>query len=56
MEADPLVCETLGKHVTTQYVEGKKREWGRLPQHTSATGSWARIWSSIDAPACEWGR
>ena len=35
MEADALVCETLGKHVTTQYVEGKKREWDAYRTHVS---------------------
>lgn len=27
MQADPVVTETLGKHVTTQYVNGKLAEW-----------------------------
>ena len=35
MEADALICETLGKHVTTQYVEGKKREWDAYRTHVS---------------------
>ena len=35
MEADALVCDTLGKHVTTQYVEGKKREWDAYRTHVS---------------------
>ena len=35
MEADALVCETLGSHVTTQYVEGKRREWDAYRTHVS---------------------
>ena len=27
MEADPLITGTLGKHITAQYIAGKKREW-----------------------------
>lgn len=36
MEADALVCETLGQHVTAQYVEGKKKEWDAFRTHVSA--------------------
>jgi len=27
MEKDPVVVETLGNHVVTQYIEGKRAEW-----------------------------
>ncbi len=36
MEADALVCDTLGEHVTTQYINGKKREWDAYRTHVSA--------------------
>ena len=36
MEADPLICETLGRHVTTQYIAGKKKEWDAYCTHVSA--------------------
>ncbi len=36
LEADELVCETLGTHVTPQYVEGKKKEWDAYRTHVSA--------------------
>ena len=36
LEADELVCETLGAHVTPQYVEGKKKEWDAYRTHVSA--------------------
>ena len=36
MEADSLVCDTLGKHVTTQYIDGKKKEWDAYRTHVSA--------------------
>ena len=36
MEADPLICDTLGAHVTTQYVAGKKKEWDAYRTHVSA--------------------
>ena len=35
MEADALVCKTLGEHVTTQYIAGKKREWDDYRTHVS---------------------
>ena len=35
MEADALVCETLGGHVTAQYIAGKKREWDDYRTHVS---------------------
>ena len=34
-EADALVCKTLGEHVTTQYIAGKKREWDDYRTHVS---------------------
>ncbi len=36
MKADALVCETLGGHVTTQYVAGKEKEWDAFRTHVSA--------------------
>lgn len=36
LEADSLVCETLGKHVTAQYVSGKRKEWDAYRTHVSA--------------------
>lgn len=35
MEADTLICETLGAHVATQYTEGKKKEWDAYRTHVS---------------------
>ena len=35
MEADTLICETLGTHVATQYTEGKKKEWDAYRTHVS---------------------
>ena len=36
LEADALVCETLGEHVTSQYVEGKRKDWDAYRTHVSA--------------------
>ena len=36
METDSLICDTLGKHVTTQYIDGKKKEWDAYRTHVSA--------------------
>ncbi len=36
LEADALVCEALGEHVTSQYVEGKQKEWNAYRTHVSA--------------------
>lgn len=36
MEADALVCDTLGEHVKTQYIDGKKKEWDAYRTHVSA--------------------
>ena len=35
MAADKLVCDTLGGHVTAQYIEGKKKEWDAYRTHVS---------------------
>lgn len=34
-EADPLICEALGSHVFTNYIEGKKREWHEYSMQVS---------------------
>ncbi len=36
MKADALICETLGGHVTTQYVTGKEKEWDAFRTHVSS--------------------
>lgn len=36
MVADSLICETLGAHVTNQYIEGKMKEWDAYRTHVSA--------------------
>ena len=36
LQADALICDTLGEHVTTQYTEGKKKEWDAYRTHVSA--------------------
>ena len=36
LKADALVCETLGDHVTTQYIAGKEKEWDEYRTHVSA--------------------
>ena len=35
MKADELICSTLGEHVTSQYVEGKEKEWDAYRTHVS---------------------
>ena len=36
LKADPLMRETLGEHVFTQYVAGKEKEWDEYRTHVSA--------------------
>ncbi len=36
MEKDALISETLGTHVATQYIAGKKKEWDAYRTHVSA--------------------
>ena len=31
LESDELMAAALGEHVFPRYVEGKMKEWGRLP-------------------------
>ena len=35
LKADGVVCETLGEHVLSQYVEGKEKEWDAYRTHVS---------------------
>ena len=35
LEADALICETLGEHVTSQYVAGKRKEWDAFRTHVT---------------------
>ncbi len=35
LEADPLICETLGEHVKSQYVAGKRKEWDAFRTHVT---------------------
>ena len=35
MRADKLITDTLGEHVTTQYVAGKLAEWDAYRTHVS---------------------
>jgi glutamine synthetase len=35
MQADPLMMEALGEHVTKQYIEGKMREWDEYRTHVT---------------------
>ena len=35
LEADALICQTLGEHVTSQYVAGKRREWDAFRTHVT---------------------
>lgn len=37
LRADAIICETLGEHVTTQYVEGKLKEWD---SYRTAVSNW----------------
>ena len=34
-EADPFIRETLGEHVYTNYINGKKREWDEYRKQIS---------------------
>ena len=36
LKADSLICSALGEHVTSQYVEGKEKEWDAYRTHVSA--------------------
>ena len=31
----PVICEALGEHVLSQYVEGKEKEWDAYRTHVS---------------------
>ena len=35
LTADSVICDALGEHVLTQYVEGKKKEWDAYRTHVS---------------------
>ena len=35
LQADEVICATLGEHVLSQYVEGKKKEWDAYRTHVS---------------------
>lgn len=37
LKADPLMLETLGEHVFTQYIAGKEREWD---EYRTRVSSW----------------
>lgn len=37
MEQDPLVSETLGAHISKEFIEAKKREW---EQYRMAVTDW----------------
>lgn len=39
MEADPLVLDTLGNHVASYYIEGKRKEWD---EYRTRVSSWER--------------
>ena len=39
MQADQLILDTLGEHVTTNYIEGKLREW---EEYRTRVSSWER--------------
>ena len=32
---DPVICDALGEHVLSQYVEGKVKEWDAYRTHVS---------------------
>ena len=36
MACDKLLCEALGEHITSQYIEGKNKEWDAYRTHVSA--------------------
>ena len=35
-DADPLITDVLGEHVTRQYVTGKLKEWEEYPTRVSS--------------------
>ncbi len=39
LEADPLILNTLGEHVATNYIHGKRREWD---EYRTRVSSWER--------------
>ena len=39
MKADPLILDTLGRHVSTNYIEGKMKEW---EEYRTRVSSWER--------------
>lgn len=50
LEADSVITDALGAHVTEQYLAGKRRECGRTPPRCPS-GSWNSIWWRTDLPA-----
>ena len=36
LKADEVICEALGDHVLSQYVEGKEKEWDAYRTHVSS--------------------
>ena len=36
LKADAVICEALGEHVLSQYVDGKEKEWDAYRTHVSA--------------------
>ena len=36
LKADEVICEALGEHVLSQYVEGKEKEWDAYRTHVSS--------------------
>lgn len=39
MKADPVVLETLGEHVASNYIDGKEKEWD---EYRTRVSSWER--------------
>ena len=39
LEADPLILDTLGSHVASYYIEGKRKEW---EEYRTRVSSWER--------------
>ena len=39
LEADPLILDTLGEHVASNFIEGKKKEW---EEYRTRVSSWER--------------
>ena len=39
MKADPIILETLGEHVASNYIEGKEKEWD---EYRTRVSSWER--------------